>query len=248
MANTANSCAATSPSTTNTKALPVELHLPDLPEVPISIGPAQARRTHQRWPARVRDALSSYLPLLLMALLALGSWWLVKNTPAGPKAPETQVLRHDPDYTMSKFSLERFEPSGRLKLRIEGEQMRHFPDTDRIEIDTVRMNAIAPDGRVTLADARNALSNGDGSEVQLSGAAQINSTDLRGQVLVIKSEFLHIFTVTERLRTHLPVTVQRGGTELRAGGLDYDHATGRLEMAPPVRAVFPAKGSVKGKP
>ena len=230
----------------------VELHLPDLPEVPISIGPVPGRRTQQRWPSRLRDALSSYLPLLLMALLALGSWWLVKNTPAGPKTPETAVVRSEPDYTMSKFSLERFEPSGRLKLRIEGEQMRHFPDTDRIEIDTVHMNAIAPDGRVTVADARNALSNGDGSEVQLSGAAQINSTDQLGQVLVIKSEFLHIFTVTERLRTHLPVTVQRGGTELRAGGLEYDHANGKLEMAPPIRAVFPPKippkGTVKGKP
>ena len=229
----------------------VELHLPDLPEVPISLGPLVARAPQhraQRWPARLRDVLSTYLPLLLMALLALGSWWLVKNTPASLKAPDAAVLRHDPDYTMSNFSLERFEPGGRLKLRIEGQQMRHFPDTDRIEIDTVRMNAIAPDGRITLSDARHALSNGDGSEVQLSGAAQITSTDLRGQELVIKSEFLHIFSITEKLRTHLPVTVQRGGTELQAGGMEYDHGTGRLDLAPPVHAVFPPRTAIKGRP
>ena len=33
------------------------------------------------------DALGSYLPLLVMALLALGSWWLVKNTPLPETVP-----------------------------------------------------------------------------------------------------------------------------------------------------------------
>ena len=63
----------------------VELHLPDLPEVPLSLGPAGpppapvARALP--WHLRLRDLLSAYLPLLLMALLALSTWWLVKNTP-----------------------------------------------------------------------------------------------------------------------------------------------------------------------
>ena len=219
--------------------MPVEVHLPDLPEVPISIGAPAAPRPKLRWHLRLRDALSSYLPLLLMALLALGSWWLVKNVPPPLKPRVEAPLRSDPDYTMSKFVLERFEPHGRLKVRIEGEQMRHYPDTDRIEIDQLELRAFAPDGRVTVARARRALSNGDGSEVQLMGQARVHSVDAKGVPLVVASEFLHVFTVTERLRTHLPVTVQRAGAELRAAGLDYEHAAGRLELQGPQRAVFP---------
>ena len=69
-----------------------ELHLPDLPEVSVQLGlPAlsasaaavagQPARAPQAWSYRLLQGLSSYLPLLLMALLAVGTWWLVRNTP-----------------------------------------------------------------------------------------------------------------------------------------------------------------------
>ena len=226
-------------------AMAVELHLPDLPEVPLSLGPAAtaAPKLQLPWHLRLAELLTSYLPLLLMLLLALGTWWLVKNT-AGPSlAPTDKLQRSDPDYTMTTFAVERFAADGRLKLRLEGAQLRHFPDTDRIEIDSVRLRAIALDGRVTLAHAERALSNGDGSEVQLIGGAEVTSEDASGQTLVIRSEFLHAFLVSERLRTHLPVWVQRGATEMRAAGLDYSHGNQRLDLTGPMRATFPPTGA-----
>lgn len=222
----------------------VELHLPDLPEVPITLGPARSATPRPRlpWHLRLRDVLSAYLPLLLMTLLALFTWWLVKNTPSAPPVTEQAPPRHEPDYTMSQFALERFDAAGRLKIRIEGAQMRHFPDTDRIEIDGVQIRAIAPDGRVTLASAQRALSNGDGSEVQLLGGAQVSSSDASGRPLLVKSEFLHAFLVAEKLRSHLPVQVTLGAAELWSAGLDYDHGARRLELQGPVRAVLPPSG------
>jgi lipopolysaccharide export system protein LptC len=192
----------------------VELHLPDLPEVPISLGPADSPRPRvaMPWHLRLRDTLSSYLPLMLMGLLALTTSWLVKNAPR-PVVPETaRVESVAPDYTMDRFALERFDAQGRLKLRIEGEQLRHFPATDRIEIEGAVIRSIAPDGRVTLAKAQRAIGNGDGSE------------------------FLHAFFVTEQVRSPVPVQVLAGSTTLRAAGLDYDHATRKLELKGPLRA------------
>ena len=224
----------------------VELHLPDLPEVPIVLGPAPrpagARAAPVPWHLRLREALSSYLPLLLMLLLALGTWWLVKNTPLPGAPTPPRAERSEPDYTMREFALERFDPAGRLVLRVEGEWLRHFPDTDRLEIEGARIRAIAEDGRVTLAVARRALGNGDGSELQLLGGAEVTSTDLSGAPVWMKSEFLHAFLVTERVRTHLPVTVRTGRTEVRAAGLEYDHATQRLDLKGPMTAVLAPGG------
>jgi lipopolysaccharide export system protein LptC len=218
----------------------LELHLPDLPEVPISLGPADgaAVRVNMPWHLRLRDAVSAYLPLLLMTLLALATWWLVKNSPRAPVADEARVVSAAPDYTMTRFALERFDATGRLKLRIEGEQMRHFPATDRIEIDGAVIRAVAPDGRVTLAHARSAIGNGDGSELQLLGGAEVTSERAGDSTLVMRSEFLHAFFNTERVRSHLPVQVQMGATDLRAAGLDYDHVAQRLELQGPLRAVM----------
>jgi lipopolysaccharide export system protein LptC len=143
---------------------------------------------------------------------------------------------------MSTFAVERFAADGRLKVRLEGDELRHYPDTDRIEIDVVRVRAVAPDGRVTLAHADRALSNGDGSEVQLIGNAKVTAEEGGGQTLVVRSEFLHAFLVTERLSTHLPVWVQRGATEMRAAGLEYDHGQQKLDLKGPMRATFPPRG------
>ena len=52
----------------------------------------------------------------------------------------------------------------------------------------------------------------------------------------MRGEFLQAFLVTERVRSHLPVVVRVGATELRAAGLDYDHALRRLELKGPMRA------------
>ena len=33
------------------------------------------------WVRRGRESVAVYLPVLLMGLLALGTWWLVRNAP-----------------------------------------------------------------------------------------------------------------------------------------------------------------------
>jgi lipopolysaccharide export system protein LptC len=222
--------------------MPIELHVPDLP--PLTIGAAPPpHRMREPWAARILEALSSYLPLLLMALLAASTWWLVQNTPVPEPERPVGPVRHDPDYTMERFTLQRFGPDGRLRVQIDGEQLRHYPDTDRLEIDIVRIRAVAADGALTLATARRAIANADASEVQLLGGAQVTS-DAGGQRIEFRGEFLHAYLLTERLRSHLPVQIRRGASELRAGGMEYDHLTRTVQLKGPVRAVFvpPGKG------
>lgn len=220
----------------------IELNLPDLPEVPIQLGPLVGRAGGPRpklpLATRLHDVLTSYLPLLLMVAIALGTWWLVKNTPQVPVARPQAPPRSEPDYTMSGFAVQRFTRDGRLALRLEGRQMRHFPDTDRTEVELVTIHAWAPDGRETVATARRALANGDASEVQLLGGAQVRSRTPDGVEVEVDSEFLHLFTRIERVRTHLPVVVRSGGSELRAQGLEYDNLERRLDLGGPMRGEF----------
>jgi lipopolysaccharide export system protein LptC len=191
------------------------------------------------WSRRALDTVSAYLPVMLMALLALGTWWLVKNTPLFETARATAPPTHEPDYTMSQFLVQRFGPDGAMRVQIEGDQMRHYPDTDTLEIDNPRIRAIGPEGRVTLATAKTALSNGDGSEVQLSGGAHVTRLATAKDVPIeFRGEFLHAFLRTERVRSHLPVVVTQGATELRADGMAYDNLTGVLDFKGRVRAVF----------
>lgn len=216
----------------------VEIQLPDLPE--IALGGDRAPRPRLPWHLRLRDALTAYLPLLLMGALALATWWLVKNTPGAPADREPQPDRGLPDYTMHSFVLQRYAPDGRPTARLEGREMRHFPGDGRIEIDALHLQAFLPDGRVIEATARRAVSNDAASEVQLQGGAEVIGADSAGRPIEIRSEFLHAFIETEIVKTHLPVTVKQGPSQLSAGGLVYDGKRRVLDFQGPVRATLQA--------
>ena len=218
----------------------LELHLPDLSDG--TLGPLPPRalppRAPQPWHQQLRNLAATYLPLLLMLVLALGTWWLVKNTPGPDVPPEASLPREEPDYTMDRFVVERFDKDGRLKLRLQGERLRHFAATDIIEVDEAQVRAVAEDGRVTLARSRRAVANGDGSEVQLIGDARVDSRGPRGEPIQFRGEFLHAFLNTERVRSHLPVVVTSNGSEFHAAGMDYDHLTGQLQLQGKMRALL----------
>jgi lipopolysaccharide export system protein LptC len=188
------------------------------------------------WPQRLRQAAASYLPLLLMLLLALSTFWLVKNAPRPEEPRGPQVLRHEPDYTMQRFAVQRFGQDGRARGLLEGAALRHFPDTDTLEIDDVRLRAIGDDGRVTTATALRALSNADGSEVQLLGKAHVVSERAGEAPIEFESEFLHAFANTERVKTHLPVVVRQAGSVLHAGGMEYDNLSRNVRLSGRVQA------------
>lgn len=204
-----------------------------------ALSAAAARPPRPPLGARLLDTASAYLPLLLMAALAMGTWWLVKNTPLIDGDRTLAPPRHEPDYTMTQFMVQRFAANGVLRVQIEGDVMRHYPDTDTLEIDNPRIRAFGEDGRITNATARKALANRDGSEVQLSGGAHVvREANEKSPAIEFRGEFLHCFQNTERVRSHLPVVVTQGTTEIRADAMAYDNLSGVLDLTGHVRAVL----------
>jgi len=207
-----------------------------------ALAPAVPRAARPRvaWPWRLVELVSAYLPVVLMALLALGTWWLVKNSPRPAPDVPTAAVRHEPDYTMQRFTVQRFTPAGRLRAQLEGEELRHYPDNDTAEIDHVQLRAWGEAQQLTTATARRALVNGDATEVQLLGGAQVvRETRDGAPAIEFRGEFLHAFLDTERVRSHLPVVVRRGATEIRGDALDYDNLERVVQLRGRVRARFP---------
>lgn len=197
------------------------------------------------------DQLSIYLPVLLMGLLALGTWWLVRNAPMPQLPAIDRPVKHQPDYFMKNFSVKSFDATGRLQSEVMGETARHYPGTDTLEIDQARMRSVAPNGRLTVARADRALSNGDGSEVQLFGNAVVTRepTPAGGSAsaqprLEFRGEFLHAFTQEEKVRSNRPVQLTRGNDRFTADTMEYDNLDQVLQLNGRVRGVLmptPAK-------
>lgn len=192
------------------------------------------------------DRLSIYLPIMLMGLLALGTYWLVRSTPLLEAGSAEQPLRKDPDYLMQRFSIKTFDNEGRLKSEVYGEQARHYPHTDILEIDQVRIRSFNSRGHLTVATAQRALANNDASEVQLMGDAQVvreATVDRTGAALPrvsFNGEFLHAFLEEERIKSHKPVALTRGNDRITAESMDYSNFDQVVELRGRVRGTLQA--------
>lgn len=181
------------------------------------------------WLRLAWDRAALYMPVVLMGVLALGTYWLVRSAPSADEAAAQMPVRTDPDYRMENFSIRTFDGAGRLRTELYGDQARHYPKTDVVEIDHVRLRSLNEHGYVTVATARKGISNADGSEVQLVGDAQIvrDAGPAKGDVALprmsMRSEFLHAFVREERIKSYKPVEILRGDDRITAETLDYDN-------------------------
>jgi lipopolysaccharide export system protein LptC len=191
------------------------------------LSPVTAGRTAPRRSARVWDRVSIYLPVLLMGLMALASYWLLRATP-GPDLPRAErPISHEPDYFMRHFSVKVFDANGELTHEIFGAEARHRPDTDNVEIDQARIRSVQPGGLLTTATAQRVTSNGAQTEFVLEGEAVVvreagrkpDGTALPR--LEFRGELLRVSTQPQRLLSERPVSLVRGNDRIQADSLDF---------------------------
>jgi lipopolysaccharide export system protein LptC len=172
------------------------------------------------------ERITVYLPVILMGIIALGTYWLARNSPSVGVTQTPAKATHDPDSFMRRFSVKSFDANGRLKSELLGAEGRHYPDTDTFEVDQPRMRMINDRGEVALATAKLAVSNADGSEVQLIGDAVVT----RQPRMEFRGEFLHVYVNTERVTSNKPVELIRGDDRLTGDGMSFDNIGQVLEM------------------
>ena len=198
---------------------------------------------------RAWDRISIYLPIILMGLLALGTYWLARTTPGAAPVFGERAPVHEADYFLRGFSVKTFDATGRLKSEIQGVEARHFPDTDTTEIEQPRMRSYSEKGALTVATANKGISNGDGSQVQLIGNAVVTRETpvVAGGTptpkLEIRGEFLHAYLDQERVKSDKPVTLMRGSDVFEADNMQYDNIDRVMELRGRVHGTLQPQGA-----
>lgn len=224
-------------------------NLPSVDDLPQG---ARRPRTLAGW----WDRASLYVPLLMMGVLALGTYWLVRNTPDAPAAEAVTAVKHEVDYFLRKFNVKSYDNTGRLKSEIHGLEARHYMDTDILEIDQARIRNINPAGDVVNATANRAYSNGDGSEVQLTGNAVVvrearlatGEQTRSGPRLEFRGDFLHVFLNEERVKSHKPVVLIRGTDQFSGDSFEYNNLDGVADLKGRVKGVLMPRSAARPAP
>lgn len=191
---------------------------------------------------RTLDRLTIYLPLFLFAILALGSWWLVRSVPELIPPGIDHQLRQDPDFRLDQFTVKSFDASGRLTREISGQSATHFPATQSLHIEGVRILAENEAGTRLTAQAQKGISREADQQVTLSGDAMaVRQADKHSPRVELRGETLTAWLEEERLTSERPVRITQGADVFGAQTMNFDVRSGQYELQGRVRAVLPPR-------
>lgn len=213
---------------------------------PTHVAPvAERARPPSLW--RLWDRLSIYLPVLLMMLLALASYWLLRATPEVEQPVAERPVTHEPDYFMKRFSVKVFEPSGALKTELFGTEARHHPDTGTLVVDAARIRSFNLQRQLSTATARQITSNDAGTVFVLEGDATVvrqAGRSASGELLSrmeFHGEYLRVSVDPDHVMSDRPVLLVRDKDQITADNLDYQGDTRVAVLTGRVRALFAAR-------
>jgi len=183
------------------------------------------------WLRKARDRLTLYLPLLVMLVLALGSWWLVRSMPDLWSTAKSKTVRKDPDYNLRHFVIKVFDAQGRLVREVAGNEGRHYPETDELHIDQVTFKAQTDTGQHLSAEGRKGIATGDGQRVTLLGHARAarEATDDLPRI-ELRGEKITALIKEEKLLSSDPVQIMRGSDVFSANHMDFDITSGQYQL------------------
>jgi len=218
---------------------PLSLELPDLPEIHLGSGTSAVEARGQRSAAEQwRERMSNAGPVLLMTLLAMGSWWLVKNAPQPPQAVTAPTVSREPDFRMSDLRIQRFAADGHLKIQLEGRDLVHDPIDKGVTVSQARIQLWQTPGRRTEVQANEVWSDDRNSRLRLQGQARLTGRTPKGQALVLEGERLDIDVDAQTLRSDGPVDIHLDTHRIQTSGLLLDPVRERAELMGRTRTVL----------
>jgi lipopolysaccharide export system protein LptC len=154
------------------------------------------------------------MPLILMGVLTLTTFWLVqKNNPPG-KSPLERVRLHEPDYTIKDGALSALNELGNTKYRILGAKVTHYDDDASIDILTPRMRLFQADKPPVTVKSDTGHLDGDLTVLDLYDNASIfrpaqeaTATQPATLRMLASSSYFKVLINDDIIETNRPITL-----------------------------------------
>lgn len=192
--------------------------------------------------SRLAGLTMRLLPLLLMAIVAGSTFWLVQLNSPQEDAKRSLVKRHEPDYYMERFSATELAEDGSTKMRFTGVKMLHYEDDQTYDVTTPAMRAYEPDRPPVTANADRGVMNAEGSIIDLYGNAfivrQAGADASKDPRMTAASQYFQLLVNDDIVKTDKPVQLTRGPSVMTANGLIFNNVTREVQLLGNVRGTI----------
>ncbi|MDR0563747.1 MAG: LPS export ABC transporter periplasmic protein LptC [Azoarcus sp.] len=173
--------------------------------------------------------IDRFYPLVLAALLAVGSFWLERLTHIDE--PAETAVRQTPDFEASQTLITGFNKEGKLRFSLVSPQLTHFPVTDTTFVEAPRLLLISEGRRMNTSARQGEVSSG-GQQVVLTGDVKIDRESAPGiPPLRLLTEKVTIWPEEQRAISNAPAHLERGNDHANANRLEADNVFGVMTLS-----------------
>ncbi len=184
------------------------------------------------------ERVSAWFPLLLLASLALLTFWLDQAVRLPAIAGET-AKRHDPDYFVDGLSAMKMNRQGKVEYTLTAERMLHYPDDDSTRLTKPRWVSLGEGKAPVTITAEHALISTDGENVYFENDVQVVREPSGNQSrLMLETNYLHVIPDQDVAKTDRPVRITDANTVVEAIGLELNSETRVLKLLSNVKGVY----------
>lgn len=169
------------------------------------------------------------LPVLALAGLAVGSYWLLQINLPSTQSEAVKPKVHTADAFATNLTVSMLDVTGITHYRLNAATMTHFEDDASSNVTLPTMRGFTPGQPDVTAYSRRGTMNGDESIIDLYDQAHIlraaGGTDPAMQA---DSEHFRVFANDDIIKSEKPVKLQRGLSVMYGDSMDYHNATRQM--------------------
>jgi lipopolysaccharide export system protein LptC len=179
---------------------------------------------------RLLNRLSTWFPVLLLASLAMLTYWLDAQVQGGGRG--SGVADQDPDYFLEDFAATRFGKDGSVIQQLAAKKLTHFPEgqppTQLVAPLLTDTQPGKPPMRVRADIGR---VSGDNEHVYLTGnvVAERDADAGKGKV-TLATNYLHVQPKVEKADTDRRVTITDATGTHMGGAMEADNKARTLRL------------------
>lgn len=188
--------------------------------------------------AALADRAGASFPLILLAILAVLTYWLDQVVQAQPQGQERE-LRHDPDYIVHGLAAVTLDAQGAVKHTLDAKRMIHYPDDDTTQLVEPKLITYAKARAPITVTSREAKVSPNGENLYFTNDVRVVRAPERNESeLVLETSYLHVIPDDNVAKTDRPVTIRNASGVVAASGLELNSESRTMELRGRVKGVF----------
>lgn len=181
------------------------------------------------------------LLILVLALAATGTWWLLRHaTP--PVLQKPAPATHVPDYYFTDATVTTLDQQGKPETVMTAPRILHHPDDDSVEVFAPRIEYFMAGGPPWHVQADHAVMLSGGKLVTLDGHVEMQrAANSGGPPLIIRTDKMAVNLDTNIATSADPVEITQGNSRMTGVGMQAFLKDNRVQLEADIRGYYVRK-------